>query len=127
MKRYFVTGSRYYGTPRKESDIDILADGTQVSPESLTKRGYIEVSSQDEKHYPISSRLRRFVKGRRDVLLCMNKTTLAARKRAKQICGNIAPVSRDLAICIHKHVELNATPAFEDLVAQHRFNKGVWQ
>jgi predicted nucleotidyltransferase len=39
MKRFHITGSRYYGTPRPDSDIDILVDGTRVDLQSLKRRG----------------------------------------------------------------------------------------
>ena len=81
----FLTGSRIYGTPSENSDIDLVVLMNQTEIEMLSSK------------FPI-----RFEK--LNIIAVNNAHEFSLWKEAMELCVNEMPVSRDRAIEIHKAV-----------------------
>ena len=98
----FLTGSRVYGTPSDQSDLDLVI---RVSPEDMETLK----KASDNGRLPI-----RF--GKLNLICCVDEAHYDAFAEARRECLMASPVTRDEAVEIHKTQlrEYGITPT-EDL------------
>ena len=93
----FVTGSRVYGTPTKESDLDlVIFCGADTS---VMLMDHDEVSQNEDAHVSAYQSVRF---GRLNIILCGNEKEYSKWLRAKERCVQERPVTRKRAIAIDK-------------------------
>lgn len=86
----FLTGSRVYGTPTEDSDIDLV-----IYCDTSTKEKLIELS--DNGKMPCMF-------GKLNIIFAINETQYKAWSEAKEHCNLFKPISRELAFEIHDRV-----------------------
>lgn len=91
----FLTGSRVYGRPRADSDIDLVL---RVTPEAGQE---FRALGEPLSRYPaITSESVRF--GNLNLILCYTDEAFASWMKAKDQCILHAPINRHRAVEIHK-------------------------
>lgn len=109
MSRFWLTGSRYYGQPREDSDFDILVDGTQVPYDWISSKGARYCPRRDSatrKEVPdgIRSYYLELIGRSYNFIWCETKKVLAERLEARELCFRERPVTRTRAVEIHEEV-----------------------
>lgn len=86
----FLTGSRVYGTPTEDSDIDLV-----IYCESSTKEKLIELS--DSGKMPCMF-------GKLNIIFATNESQYSAWKEACQECKELSPLPKETAFKIHDRI-----------------------
>lgn len=92
IKDSFPTGSRVYGTPKLDSDFDIVVLCSQE--DAIKVFGYLH---PDDAMYPIDENSIHIKKGEVDYILCFNEIRFCTWKSVTETLKKIAPVDRDTA------------------------------
>ena len=123
MKKFHRTGSRVYGKPKPDSDLDLLA-GPGVSISKLIASGFSTPQTggmylQEPVPDGVILSLRR---GNINVIHCLTKKILESRLVAMKRCLCISPIERTEAVQIHEEVECEFEAAMN---AEHLFVSSV--
>lgn len=103
----FLTGSQRYGTPTPDSDVDLVIRADPVEIAALMMLCDNQPEPLPTKQYPegvSDSASLRF--GRLNLIACANDETFHAWEGATNICVDMKPLTREVAVDIHKKVFL---------------------
>ncbi len=101
MREAFVTGSRAYGTPRADSDLDLVVRVSEAGADALRRM------SDNGHGYPCRY-------GRLNLIIVTDDDQWIARKAQHIGCRREAPVTRERAIEIGGQVGCSGAPSTEE-------------
>ena len=106
--RSFVTGSHAYGTPRPDSDIDLVV---LVSPEDMSRLVKMDPDSNADRYGVMCSSYLRY--GNLNLLAVDNEIDFAVWLVGTQELIARKPVTRDEAVEVFKRLQKQARPQKE--------------
>lgn len=106
----FLTGSRVYGTPREDSDFDMVVLMTVADLYAAMQHLHGEVVHD----YSFSAGSLRF--GDLNLIIQTDPKLFAAWQKARDTLTAIKPVTREVAVAVHKQCFAEAEPPAEPLL-----------